>query len=757
MKKDDSFGVELDLNITKFKNKFKEATTISTEFAKKIEKTRHFGQNAFGDIVELKEFSDEIANQNRLYAEQQKILSSISKLNRNKLALSNLGTTNLTEGNNYSGYIASFKKATVEEKKEIKELNNEIEDTGKVTKQAGTEISTAFNKGLKSVKKLTLGFLGARSAFSLFRKYMSEYSSENEVFAQKMQLTTSVIANTLAPAFEFFGNIVQYVVIGLARVVELLFGVNILGKTMDKSLKGASKSAKELNDNLSGLDEISNIDQSASGLSTGIGGQLEALNDFKKKIEEVKKLFKKWGVEDKVKAVKEFLEDLWNSQVMQGIRNLIGNIVDWAVKHPNAVATILGGTALIGLISKIMGTAGGTGLLGLVSNLQNLKMLGPIAISITVAYLIKQKTDEWIGKQADSFEQTADDFKKSVERGREKITEAIEEGNKNSVQQIYENYYKTYDKNLSNLSKTYEKINNPIFRFLEKMNGREAELQKADEGIKKLQESMKELYSQTKLMYDSNLLNDDEIQNFKQLVGTQIKFAEQIGYTKKETSDLIAQYLELNNSAENLNIMVGYMKDLGYTEDEIREKLQPYFDDLYAGTDTANDKIGDMGKDVYEIFAKDYKLNIKTDDTEIKNTKSKISSIFSNPFKLIFNTDTSSIKSALTSAFSGYTNIFKFLGIKLPSYDVGTDYVPRDQIAMIHEGERIVPKKYNNSRYMGNEETNSLLIELNRNVLELANKPSILNVNGKELARATYSDYQEEGSRRGSNLSIRRS
>jgi len=34
-------------------------------------------------------------------------------------------------------------------------------------------------------------------------------------------------------------------------------------------------------------------------------------------------------------------------------------------------------------------------------------------------------------------------------------------------------------------------------------------------------------------------------------------------------------------------------------------------------------------------------------------------------------------------------------GIKLPSYDVGTNYVPRDMIAQIHEGEAIVPRAYN--------------------------------------------------------------
>ena len=37
-------------------------------------------------------------------------------------------------------------------------------------------------------------------------------------------------------------------------------------------------------------------------------------------------------------------------------------------------------------------------------------------------------------------------------------------------------------------------------------------------------------------------------------------------------------------------------------------------------------------------------------------------------------------------------------GLKLPSYDVGTNYVPQDMVAQIHEGEAIIPKAYNNSQ-----------------------------------------------------------
>jgi TP901 family phage tail tape measure protein len=35
------------------------------------------------------------------------------------------------------------------------------------------------------------------------------------------------------------------------------------------------------------------------------------------------------------------------------------------------------------------------------------------------------------------------------------------------------------------------------------------------------------------------------------------------------------------------------------------------------------------------------------------------------------------------------------MGGRMPEYDVGTNYLPHDQVALVHEGEAIIPKKYN--------------------------------------------------------------
>ena len=50
--------------------------------------------------------------------------------------------------------------------------------------------------------------------------------------------------------------------------------------------------------------------------------------------------------------------------------------------------------------------------------------------------------------------------------------------------------------------------------------------------------------------------------------------------------------------------------------------------------------------------------------------------------------------------------------------------------------------------------SNDLLLELNKNISDLANRPIILNVDGKALAQATYQDFKNEENRLNSSTSV---
>ena len=58
-------------------------------------------------------------------------------------------------------------------------------------------------------------------------------------------------------------------------------------------------------------------------------------------------------------------------------------------------------------------------------------------------------------------------------------------------------------------------------------------------------------------------------------------------------------------------------------------------------------------------------------------------------------------------------NLGKLSTFSLPRLNVGTNYVPEDQLAMIHKGEAVIPKKFNSREYFGNnDETNAKLDDL---------------------------------------------
>jgi hypothetical protein len=68
---------------------------------------------------------------------------------------------------------------------------------------------------------------------------------------------------------------------------------------------------------------------------------------------------------------------------------------------------------------------------------------------------------------------------------------------------------------------------------------------------------------------------------------------------------------------------------------------------------------------------------------------------------------------------------FSRAGLAIPSYAVGTDYVPNDGLAMIHQGERIIPANENARMSRDNNNLMTTLINkverLNRAVEAVAN------------------------------------
>lgn len=185
--------------------------------------------------------------------------------------------------------------------------------------------------------------------------------------------------------------------------------------------------------------------------------------------------------------------------------------------------------------------------------------------------------------------------------------------------------------------------------------------------------------------------------------------------------------------------------------EKIKEFLQGGIDWLVSKTDWIRENFGILGQVVYEIFTGALQELLNMFDGIFRGVKTIFDGIlkvfkgiftgdmkmvldgFKQMFKGVFDSLWSIAKAPLNLIIRGINmlirgaNKIKFdvpdwvpgLGGKqfgfnipqIPLLNVGTNYVPEDQLAYIHKGEAVVPKKFNSKEYFGtgNDETNSLL------------------------------------------------
>lgn len=99
--------------------------------------------------------------------------------------------------------------------------------------------------------------------------------------------------------------------------------------------------------------------------------------------------------------------------------------------------------------------------------------------------------------------------------------------------------------------------------------------------------------------------------------------------------------------------------------------------------------------------------------------------------------------------------LYKFAGknppsissFKIPYLATGTNEIMSEGLYHLHEGEAVVPKKYNPAvdGYNGgadNRQIIDLLIDLNASMIQYAERPININMNSRKVAEATYDDIQ---------------
>lgn len=628
---DERIQVTLDANINGFKAKMKEASGEAKNLAQQL---KVFTKGAFVNDQYIDIFS-------------------------NKISIASGEARNL--GNSFKLVRPAVEQAS----NEVKKLDTNIKQTGNSSKIIGSQISSSFNKGLRSVRRLTLGFIGARSLFALFRQQVNAYRQENEVFNQQMQLTTNIITTALAPAFEFFGNVVLYATVGLAKLIDIMFGTNITSKVLESGLQKAnnqlagmssgmndvSEASKEMKENLLGIDEITNLEQegTGTGLLGGIGG-VGDLSGIQAQFDALDKLKKA------MKDVDDFFNKNWLGKTLKGIANFI---------KQNPWATLLGITTFGTLMKLLPGIIGSSGIGGLTA------ALGPLAVAMASAVAVGLWTNLVI-----------------------KIGEAI---------------------------KAVKNYNDVI-----------------DKGKKQTQEQSKE--------YDKILAQFDE------------------WIAKGEMTDERWQHYvqTLQDAANNESLNIGLIKSgASWTEqliglnDKNKKKIEE--------STTKIDEYKNRMSQVPSNLKTDIELNV--DNAKNTNNFTKWAAEIARTMSGLLNPVFApfAVSRQIRKLFKADGGIFNGNSwLPITAYAGGGGPNAGELFMAREAGPEMVGTIGGHTAVMNNDQiVASVSAGVYQAVLSAmggqSDRPIVLNINGKEFAKATYSDYQEEGTRRGANTSIRRS
>ncbi len=548
----------------------------------------------------------------------------------------------------------------------------------------GDRISKAFSSGIGSIKRFAIGLLGIRTIMGFITQQAKEYISNNEQLQAQAQALSAGFQQLLAPVIERIVGLASRIMAYVGAIIKLITGVDILAKGMasvSKNTKSASKSAKEMKGSLSGLDEIINI-ASDSGDSGGGGdaGLPEAqfpeidTAPLEKFINKAKELFAK---------IFEPFQKAWEKN-KEGLISSFTGMVDSLAGLGKSV-----GESLLEVWTNGTGEE-------IISNIlegwqQIFDIVGGIADALQHAWdnagngtaIIQAISDIFIDIQEFALS-IGDSIKKWV------------------------------------LSEEFQTALDRVVSFIKDIA----------EGIKNVCDWLLEMYNKyAKPIIDEKLLP---------MIDEVIIAISDVWNACKPVIDKIV--------------------------DAIRKYVEPVIKDVCKALGGVIDIIRGIAQFVSGVFTGDWKKAWTGIKTIFKGIWDTLSGIVSGVFNAIWGA-IKGVLNVIIGGFEGFINIvikglnkllkplrdlgnevLKLVGAKvsignistvsLPRLDVGTDYVPADMMAIIHKGEKIIPKKFNSEQYINqisnNQETNDLLREL---IEVIEGKDTNFSVDGKELAR----------------------
>jgi len=162
---------------------------------------------------------------------------------------------------------------------EIDRTKSKLNKLKNSQKQDFGDIGKELDKTVKKVGKWGLAVFGIRSAYNFVKSSISTLAGQNDEMTKKLEIIRNALAQTIAPIVEKIINLAYSLVQVIGKIIKSISGRDIFAST-NKSINKSVKSAKQLKQQLSGVDEL-NVVSSNKGNTGGTKDNSEVPTGFK--------------------------------------------------------------------------------------------------------------------------------------------------------------------------------------------------------------------------------------------------------------------------------------------------------------------------------------------------------------------------------------------------------------------------------------------------------------------------------------------
>ena len=770
--RNDKYGISLELLTNGFKNKINEIKNVTQNVTNTVKQNFTDMKNEFstGFNIDTEKAEQDVDDLTQKLNQAQK---ELNKLNSARLpdteAIDKMTATvrnlelsleaakadlDMLNNSNMANLGSKIKSLGVNIRKafSFSNLKNEFNSFGsKATKifsnilkgsnSSGNALSKMAKKTTTSFKNMLFALVGVEAGLAGLRRAVQSYLSYDQQLSTQLENTWAGLGSVLAPVIQNIINLFSTAVAYVNAFIKALFGIDSVANANAKALANQNKQTKSLTN----MDEITNINKNSD---SGSGqGAIElpkvSMSDFMNQLVEQIKAGNWYGVGQTIaEKLNETLESIdWDSiqSKASSIGTNIASFLNGGIENTNW--TLVGSTIANGLNT---------------------------AFEFAYSFVTTFNWVAWGQSIADSIN----------------------------------GFFSTFD-----WTKAGQTLSNGIIGFLEAIKTALSELNWTEVG-----ESIKEFL----LAIDWAGIFTELCEAIGELVGgidelLTALFGENAATAIESIAIAIgavaAAWLLWNAGLAIWNALispitlivlaiaavVAIVITLVKNWDQVVEAFQTgiqnvkdWFSNLWEGIQETFSNVAEWFKNIFSDAWNGVKNVVTNVWNGILKLFSKGGEIFSgvvdgiaNVFKTIVNALISGINRVIRVPFDTINGILNFirnievLGVapfkglwkknplpvpQIPKLNVGTNYVPEDQYAYIHKGEAVVPKKFNSAEYFSNinnnDETNALLIEVNRNLLELIDKDSNLYLDGKNMAQALYRPLKNEEQRLGGSSAV---